>query len=49
MIDEYTDVSVIRHLIVFATIIEEGLHVTIFLGLLKIEGGKKDAIVILIF
>jgi hypothetical protein len=31
---------------VFATIVEEGVPVTIFLGLLQIEGSKKDANVI---
>lgn len=46
MVDESTDISVTGHLVVFATIIEEGLPVTLFLGLLPIEGGKKDANVI---
>jgi hypothetical protein len=31
---------------VFATIIEEGLPVTLFLGLLQIEEDKKDSIMI---
>lgn len=43
MIDESTDISVTGHLVAFATIIEEGLPVSVFLGLLPIEGGKKDA------
>jgi len=46
MIDESTDISVTSHLVVFAIIVEEGLPVTFFLGLLHIEGSKKDAIVI---
>ena len=41
MIDESTDISVTGHLVVFATIIEEGVPLTVFLGLLEIEGGKK--------
>ena len=46
MIDESTDVSVTGHLVVFATIVEEGVPVTVFLGLLQIKDGKKDAGVI---
>ena len=46
MIDESTNISVTGHLVVFATIVEEGLPVTLFLGLLHIEGGKKDATII---
>ena len=46
MIDESTDISVTGHLVVFATIIEEGVPMTVFLGLLEIEGGKKDASII---
>ena len=46
MIDESTDISVTRHLVVFASIVEEGLPVTLFLGLLQIPGSKKDATVI---
>jgi hypothetical protein len=46
MIDESTDISVTGHLVVFATIIEEGLPVTLFLGLLQIEEGKKDSTMI---
>jgi hypothetical protein len=41
MIDESTDISVTGHLVVFATIIEEGVPLTVFLGLLEIEGGKR--------
>ena len=41
MIDESTDISVTDYLVVFATIIEEGVPMTVFLGLLEIEGGKK--------
>ena len=46
MIDKSTDISVTGHLVVFTTIIEEGMPLTVFLGLLEIEGGKKDASVI---
>ena len=46
MIDESTDISVTGHLVVFATIIEEGVALIVFLGLLEIEGGKKDASII---
>ena len=46
MIDEFTDISVIGHLVVFATIIKECVPMTIFKGLLEIEGEKKDATII---
>jgi len=45
-IDESTDISITSDLVVFATIIEEGVHVIFFLGLLKIEGEKLDVNVI---
>lgn len=41
MIDESTDISVTGHHVVFTTIIEEGVSLTVLLGLLEIEGGKK--------
>ena len=41
LIDESTDISVTGHLVVFATIIEEGVPMIVFLGLLEIKGGKK--------
>ena len=42
MIKKSTDIlSVTGYLVVFATIIEECVPMTIFLGLLEIEGGKK--------
>ena len=41
LIDESTDISVTGHLVVLATIIEEGVPMIVFLGLLEIEGGKK--------
>ena len=41
LIDESTDISITGHLVVFATIIEEGVPMIVFLGLLEIEGGKK--------
>ena len=43
MIDGSIDISVTGHLIMFATIVEEGLPKTIFLGLLQLDGGKKDS------
>ena len=42
-IDESTDVSVTGHVVVFATFVEEGLPVSVFLGLLENSNGKKDA------
>jgi len=42
MVDESTDVSATGHLVMFVTIVEEGLSVTIFLGLLQLEVGKKN-------
>lgn len=45
MIDESMDISIIDHLVVFAIIIEEGVHVTIFLGLIEIEGGKNVIVI----
>jgi hypothetical protein len=47
MIDESTDISVTGHLVVFTTIIEEGVPLTVFLDLLRIEGGKKMLILFL--
>ena len=46
MIDESTDISVTGHLVVFASFVEEGLPLCVFLGLLHIEEGKKDACII---
>ena len=46
MIDESTDISVTRHLVVFATIIEENLPVTLFFGLVQIEECKNDSTMI---
>ena len=34
MVDESTNINIIGHLVMFATIVEEGLSKTIFLGLL---------------
>lgn len=39
MIDESTDISATGYLVIFASIIEEGLPVTLFLGLLHLDGG----------
>jgi hypothetical protein len=41
MIDESTDVFVTCHLVVFASLVEEGLSLCVFLALLHIEEGKK--------
>ena len=46
MIDESTDISVTGHLVVFATFLEDGIPVSVFLGLLHIPNGKKDASII---
>ena len=46
MIDESTDISATRHLVVFATFVEEGEVASVFLGLLQIVDGKKDATLI---
>jgi hypothetical protein len=43
MIDKSTDISVTGHLVMFATIVKEDLPITVFLGLLQLEGGKKDS------
>ena len=43
MIDESTGVSVTSHVAVFTTFVEDGLPVSIFLGLLEIANDKKDA------
>ena len=41
MINESTDINVTGHLVVFTTIIEEGMPLTVVLGLLEIEGEEK--------
>jgi hypothetical protein len=46
MIDESTDISVIGHLVVFASFIEEELPLCVFFGLLHIEKEKKNACII---
>jgi len=43
MIDESTDVSVTKHIVVFACFVEDGQHVAVFLGLIHIENDKKDS------
>jgi len=43
MVDESIDMSVIGDLVMFATILEEGMPKTVFLGLLQLDGGKKDS------
>ena len=43
MVDESTDISAIGHLVMLATIVEEGLPKTVFLGLLQLDGGKKNS------
>jgi len=46
MVDESTDISVLGHLVVFATFLEDGVPICVFLGLLHIPGGKKNASII---
>jgi hypothetical protein len=46
MIDESTDISVTGHLVVFASFVEEGLSLCVFLGLLHIEEREKNAYII---
>ena len=43
MVDESTNISVLGHLVVFAIFLEDGIPICVFLGLLHILGGKKDA------
>jgi hypothetical protein len=43
MVDESTDISVTGHLVMFATITKKGLPIIVFLGLLQLDGGKKNA------
>jgi hypothetical protein len=42
MVDEYIEINVTRFLVMFATIVEKGLPKTVFLGLLQLDGGKKN-------
>jgi hypothetical protein len=46
MIDESTDISVLGHLVIFATFLEGGVVTTSFLGLLWIVDGQKSSSVI---
>ena len=43
LIDESIDTIIIGHLIVLATFVENGFHMSVFLGLLEINNGRKDA------
>jgi hypothetical protein len=43
MVDESADISITGHLVVFATFLEDGVQVCVFLGLLHTPGGRKDA------
>jgi len=43
IIDESTDVSVTGHIVIFASIIEDGLPVLVFLNIIQIEDEKKDS------
>ena len=43
LIHESIDVSVIDHVVVFATFVEDGLSISNFLGLLEIANDKKNA------
>jgi len=42
MIDESTNISATGHLVIFATIVEEVLPVTVFIGLLQLDSSKND-------
>ena len=46
MIDESTDISVLGHLVIFATFFKNGIVTTSFFGLLWIVDGKKSSRVI---
>ena len=41
MIDEFTDVSVTSHIVVFATFVEEEIPISAFWGLLEIPSSQK--------
>lgn len=43
MIDEFIDINDTSYLIVVVITIKEGMPLTVFLGLLEIEGGRKNA------
>ena len=40
MVDESTDIYIFGHLVVFATFLEDGVPICVFLGLLHIPGVK---------
>ena len=42
IVDESTDISVTRYFVMFSTIIEEDPSKTIFLGMLQLDGSKKN-------
>jgi hypothetical protein len=46
MIDESTNISVLGHLVIFATFLEGGVVTTSFLGLLWLVDGQKSSSVI---
>ena len=46
MIDEYIDISVTCHLVVIVRFVKKYLHFCVFLGLLHIEEGRKNACII---
>ena len=46
MIDEYIDISVTCHPVVIVRFIKKYLHFCVFLGLLHIEEGRKNACII---
>ena len=43
MIDESTDISSTGHVVVFGTFVDEGLPISVFLGLFEVPNYKKDA------
>jgi hypothetical protein len=41
MINESTNIIIIEYLVILATFVEDGFHVSVFLGLLEISNGRK--------
>jgi len=46
MVDESTDIFVFKHLVVFATLLEDGVPICAFLSLLHIPKSRKDVTMI---
>jgi hypothetical protein len=41
MINESTNIIIIEYLVILATFVEDGFHVSVFLGLLEISNGRN--------